>query len=35
MWLVERAAALGLDPRLFHLNFSGQNVGFYVRGSRP
>jgi hypothetical protein len=35
MWLVERAAALGLDPRLFYLNFHGQNVGFYVRGTRP
>ncbi len=35
MWLVERASALGLDPELFHLNFSGQNVGFYVRGARP
>ncbi len=34
-WLVQRAAGLGLDPRLFHLNFSGQNVGFYVRGRRP
>jgi hypothetical protein len=35
MWLVERAAALGLDPRLFYLNFSGQNVGFYTCGTRP
>jgi hypothetical protein len=35
MWLLERAAGLGLDPQLFHLNFSGQNVGFYVRGARP
>jgi hypothetical protein len=34
-WLLERAAELGLDPRLFYLNFSGQNVGFYVRGARP
>ncbi len=35
MWLVGRAAGLGLDPRLFYLNFHGQNVGFYVRGPRP
>lgn len=34
-WLLGRAAGLGLDPQLFYLNFSGQNVGFYVRGTRP
>jgi hypothetical protein len=33
MWLVERAADLGLDPCLFYLNFHGQNVGFYVTNS--
>ncbi len=35
MWLLERASGLGLEPRLFYLSFSGQNVGFYVRGRRP
>jgi hypothetical protein len=34
-WLLQRAARLGLDPQPFYLNFSGQNVGFSVRGSRP
>jgi hypothetical protein len=35
MWLVRHARSHGLEPRFFHLNFSGQNVGFYVRGARP
>jgi hypothetical protein len=35
IWLVERARALGLEPELFALNFSGQHVGFAIRGKRP
>jgi hypothetical protein len=35
MWLVGRARALGLEPEPFALNFSGQHVGFAVRGERP
>jgi hypothetical protein len=34
-WLVDYGRGLDLDVRYFYLNFSGQNVGFYVRGGRP
>ena len=35
MWLVDRARALGLEPEFLALNFSGQRVGFAIRGERP
>ena len=31
MWLVEHATSRGLEISFFHLNFSGQNVGFYCQ----
>ena len=34
-WLAGYGRGLGLAVEYFHLNFSGQNVGFYVRGARP
>jgi hypothetical protein len=34
-WLAGYSSGLRLDTRYFHLNFSGQNVGIYVRGQRP
>ncbi|MGH3302288.1 MAG: hypothetical protein ACRDOK_11505 [Streptosporangiaceae bacterium] len=34
-WLADRGRQLGLAVEYFYLNFSGQNVGFYVRGARP
>lgn len=34
-WLVDYGRSRGLTVRFFYLNFSGQNVGFYVRGARP
>jgi hypothetical protein len=35
MWLVQHARSRGQEVKFFHLNFRGQNVGFYVRGRRP
>jgi hypothetical protein len=35
LWLVDQARALGLEPEFFALNFSGQHVGFAIRGRRP
>jgi hypothetical protein len=34
-WLADYGRGIGLDVRYMHLNFSGQNVGIYVRGQRP
>jgi hypothetical protein len=33
-WLADYGRGLGLPVEYFCLNFSGQNVGFYVRGAR-
>jgi len=35
LWLADHARGLGLEPEFFALNFSGQHLGFAVRGERP
>jgi hypothetical protein len=35
LWLADHARGLGLEPEFFSLNFSGQHLGFTVRGERP
>jgi hypothetical protein len=35
LWLADHARGLGLEPEFFSLNFSGQHLGFAVRGRRP
>jgi hypothetical protein len=35
LWLADHARGLGLEPEFFALNFSGQHLGFTVRGERP
>jgi hypothetical protein len=35
LWLADHARGLGLEPEFFSLNFSGQHLGFTIRGERP